>query len=436
MEPGKLASWKEIASYLNVDIKTAQRWERLRGLPVHRIPGGRRASVYALTAEVEEWLRSADAQADEPEIGQVGEPPPPSLVTNRTLWLVLLSILMLSAALLVARRSNGGNIASAEVRGQFLTALDMTGNTLWTAELGPTARPPQPRDGWREALRTVRWRPGDNPELVAAIVEETQSGQESHVLCLDDDGQKRWQWDVAFPLLDFNGQPFEPIWDIQQVLLDATGPESIVWVPIANPIRWASGLFRLDSTGQPRLQFANAGSIQRVLRLSPAEGSKLLVAGVNNAWSRPFIAEIDPDGPTAFSPPSGNDRYRYADTPKGLPRSYYLLPDSEIHRAGNIGYFHVGRLHRIKDKVLLDVIGGPESHSVFTYEFDLELTPVRVRTTATGVGAHQYYEAKGEITHPVSKCPEMTGSQVLRKWTAAEGWKEIPVRVASAGNLQ
>ena len=59
----KLLSWKEIASYLVRDVRTVQRWNADRGLPVHRIPGGKGASVFAYTEELEDWLRR-DSQRD------------------------------------------------------------------------------------------------------------------------------------------------------------------------------------------------------------------------------------------------------------------------------------------------------------------------------------------------------------------------------------
>ena len=52
----RLDSWKEIASYLKRDRRTAQRWERERGLPVHRIPGYKRSAVFAFVEELELWL--------------------------------------------------------------------------------------------------------------------------------------------------------------------------------------------------------------------------------------------------------------------------------------------------------------------------------------------------------------------------------------------
>jgi tetratricopeptide (TPR) repeat protein len=59
---GRLDCWKEIASYLGRAERTVKRWETERGMPTHRIPGDGRRSVYAFTAELDEWLRSSDLQ--------------------------------------------------------------------------------------------------------------------------------------------------------------------------------------------------------------------------------------------------------------------------------------------------------------------------------------------------------------------------------------
>ncbi|MBK9171195.1 MAG: hypothetical protein IPM24_27565 [Bryobacterales bacterium] len=50
-----LDSWKEIASHLSRDVRTVQRWERTRALPVHRLPGGAKPGVFALKPEVDRW---------------------------------------------------------------------------------------------------------------------------------------------------------------------------------------------------------------------------------------------------------------------------------------------------------------------------------------------------------------------------------------------
>jgi tetratricopeptide (TPR) repeat protein len=65
----RLDGWKDIAAYLGKVERTVKRWDVGRGLPTHRVPGGGRASVYAYTRELDEWLKSgkaldADAAAD------------------------------------------------------------------------------------------------------------------------------------------------------------------------------------------------------------------------------------------------------------------------------------------------------------------------------------------------------------------------------------
>jgi TolB-like protein/Tfp pilus assembly protein PilF len=62
-----LVSWKEISAFLNRAERTVKRWERERGLPVHRVPGGERGGVYAYPSELTDWLKgkSNELEADD-----------------------------------------------------------------------------------------------------------------------------------------------------------------------------------------------------------------------------------------------------------------------------------------------------------------------------------------------------------------------------------
>jgi TolB-like protein len=62
-----LVSWKEIAVFLNRAERTVKRWERERGLPVHRVPGGERGSVFAYPNELTDWLKgkAGELEADD-----------------------------------------------------------------------------------------------------------------------------------------------------------------------------------------------------------------------------------------------------------------------------------------------------------------------------------------------------------------------------------
>jgi tetratricopeptide (TPR) repeat protein len=62
----RLDCWKEIASYLGRGERTVKRWEAERGLPIRRLPGGGRSSVYAFSAELDEWLNFTPVESLDP----------------------------------------------------------------------------------------------------------------------------------------------------------------------------------------------------------------------------------------------------------------------------------------------------------------------------------------------------------------------------------
>ena len=54
----RLDSWKAIALYLDRDVRSVQRWEHERGLPVYRVPGLKGGAVFAYAGELDAWLLS------------------------------------------------------------------------------------------------------------------------------------------------------------------------------------------------------------------------------------------------------------------------------------------------------------------------------------------------------------------------------------------
>jgi len=68
-----IKSWKDIASYLGVGIRTAQRWTHDRGLPVKQPGASRRTAVLAISDEIDRWLvetsiRRPNRAVEEPEL--------------------------------------------------------------------------------------------------------------------------------------------------------------------------------------------------------------------------------------------------------------------------------------------------------------------------------------------------------------------------------
>ncbi len=117
----RLVGWKDIAAYLGKTDRTVKRWGRDRGLPVHRVPGTAKTSVYAYSNELDRWLENTDGATEDrteepvqsltppepipdpifPLRAPVTAPPttrPPSLLRRK--WLLAGLALLLAAATL------------------------------------------------------------------------------------------------------------------------------------------------------------------------------------------------------------------------------------------------------------------------------------------------------------------------------------------------
>src|ERR1700722_6129301 len=66
----RIDPWKEIAAFFGRDDGMEKRWEGQRGLPVHRVSGGR-GTVYAFTEELTAWLRSSQEREAQSAVAAV-----------------------------------------------------------------------------------------------------------------------------------------------------------------------------------------------------------------------------------------------------------------------------------------------------------------------------------------------------------------------------
>ena len=116
----RLESWKEIATHLHREIRTVQRWEHERGLPIHRVPGSKRGgAVYAFRLELESWWEKESARI---------ETPPRREWHLRRLAVIAAGIVCLAGLALWLGPGRNGN---PEVRAAPLTNLP--GAVLWPA---------------------------------------------------------------------------------------------------------------------------------------------------------------------------------------------------------------------------------------------------------------------------------------------------------------
>ncbi len=94
----RLISWKEIAVYLQRDVRTVRRWEVREGLPVHRHIHDHSATVYAFSNELDEWRKGREPQAG----------PARFAALRRLLWFVIIAGSLLAATAVIWLRVRDG----------------------------------------------------------------------------------------------------------------------------------------------------------------------------------------------------------------------------------------------------------------------------------------------------------------------------------------
>ncbi len=67
----RLDSWKEIAAFFSRDERTVRRWEKDRGLPILRVPGGERGGVFAYAEELREWVKGRTGEFEGAELEHI-----------------------------------------------------------------------------------------------------------------------------------------------------------------------------------------------------------------------------------------------------------------------------------------------------------------------------------------------------------------------------
>lgn len=101
----RLDSWKEIAAYLNRDIRTVQRWEKTANLPVRRLQKPGLRAVFAYTADLDDWLREQGPPAvEESSEADAAETPLPPTRPRRWLPYAAVAVLLAAATTFLAVR--------------------------------------------------------------------------------------------------------------------------------------------------------------------------------------------------------------------------------------------------------------------------------------------------------------------------------------------
>lgn len=424
-QPRRLDSWKEIADYLGRDTRTATRWES-QGLPVHRVPGGKGASVFAFTDEIDVWMRGR-----QPEAATDIQAPATAAVTaqrrtpNRIVAVGVASALMLTlaAAVFVMRGAGTPDLVTLHVTATPTEiALAVESGTpqvihrfqpdLAVLIRGATARVTDlNNDGDADVITGISF-------FTDSAGRVTRGGE---LLNLATDGGIHWRFAFDDVLTFRDGKVSGP-WAMSDWQALPDGPHARVAAAAHDYTWWASMVAVIDGNGRRRGTFVNPGWIESLAWLGP---NRLAAAGFSNPRNEAMLALIDPDAANGQAPGSTGTPFACASCSAAAPLVYATFPRSELNLLTG-SPFNRADVAVVGDRILVTTSETESSNANAIYEFDRDLRFVRARYSAAYWDAHARLEREGRLTHTRETCPERDGPAAIHVWDPAAGqWRTL-----------
>jgi hypothetical protein len=282
----RLESWKEIADFFNVSVRTVQGWEIDKALPVQRKPGVR-GRVWAEEADLRVWLAAQESAT------------PPEPARRKLLPLVLVGSLVLIALLaFVALRRPASMPASVKTEGLSLIAFDDQGVELWRHRL-PFEHQPIAQPAAVEQLQpTFLDLTGDGkPEVLFPLRGNYQRGQNSLLFCFSHDGRLLWRFEpgsIMRTAKETHPRTYH-LRAMAPISLKSGSPPHLALVSAQSP-NFISQVALLDSEGHLVREYWHAGHFSSV-GAKDLDGDgipEIVLTGVSNGYKAATLVVLDP----------------------------------------------------------------------------------------------------------------------------------------------
>ncbi|MBE0658488.1 MAG: hypothetical protein IH602_12425 [Bryobacteraceae bacterium] len=393
----ELHTWKEIGEYLSVTPRTAQAWEQERGLPVHRLPGGR-GRVIAYTGEIDEWKRTVPVSN--------GAAPNGGKRWGRIGIGVGLAIGVVAALIwaYLPRSGPGG----FRVDGSTLVALDKGGKDLWRYPIPNQYHYTQHRTSREpQILLTDLDSDGRSEVLVNVEANEPSPDRNALLICLSPSGSELWRFapgrHVRSPVDEFP-LPYR----IPDFALIRTSPEAKPKIVVSSHhlILYANQVALLDAmTGRIERQYWHSGALQRlVVHDADADGRpEIYLGGIHNGSKQAVLVVLDPETMDGASV-EGNPEYQLAGFAPGREIARVYFPASCHTR--KLGQYNVAASLKPEsggiEVAVWDPVPGAD-HVVHHYLLNADLSLRRMIEGDNYLGIHNSLRLAGFIDHDLTE---------------------------------
>jgi hypothetical protein len=336
--PVRFSTWKEIAVYLDCDVRTCQRWERKLALPVHRFgPDSSKTRVFAYKSELDEWLKK-DLRTKSSLI---------NIRRKKAKYIFLLVPAALLFLIVLLNMNPGSSVPfNFDIKGSRLLILNENNNKLWSYETGLSnlssekyyrmyfqEKRTDEQGAYRIPHLMIKDLDKDGKKEVLFSTQTRDELQEGLLICLDHRGKKLWEFKTG-KALKFGTVSYSSDYRINGIDvydIDGNGSMEIIVISI-NRYYFPSQLVILNSKGELLGEFWNSGYLVDYCftELNKDRGVEFIVSGMNNEYNTGCIIVFDPNDIWGASPQSGE--YLCQDLKPGSEKYYILIPPTDVEK--------------------------------------------------------------------------------------------------------
>ncbi len=321
----ELNTWKEVAEYLGITVRTAQNWEREQGLPIRRLAGPK-ARIWAFTDELDAWRENHAATAPLPG-------------PRIRLWTWLLTAAILTAAGLAAAfiLNRPGKPVRFETEGSALRAFDARNRQVWRFELPRAPIPPtgghsSHTDDYRGIFADLE-RDG-SAELIYAYFDPRSAPREYPILCIGRDGRLKWRFQPGREIATAKGDRISSnFWPTFVAILRKPRQDGgRILVVSHHTYTWPTQVAVLTAAGKLVAEYWHPGwLISGMLYDLDQDGQEeIILVGVNNSYvaerCEAALVVLDAGFSSGQSAPAGGDEYRFAGLPTVTEAALVVFP--------------------------------------------------------------------------------------------------------------
>lgn len=407
---GKLSSWKEIADHLGVNVRTAQKWERERGLPVRRLPGTK-GRVSAERAALDAWRQST---LSTPVWYN-------SLTFLRRYSLVVTAVAAATLGLAVRGYlldHGRGRPALFQVDSRTLSVFDSRRHELWQQTFDEPLAVPE--YGGAEGQQRVWFGDidGDGSTDVLFLQHPAdEAGVTSYLLCYSETGQLKWRFAPDTVIAD-GTQSYKPPYILAAFAVTDSPTGKMIAVTGRHPSYHPTSVALLDRHGRRRGEYWHTGHLDYLAfdDLDRDGVPEVLLAGVDNAREQATLVVLDSRAVTGASFAGEGSPWQIHGMPTGREKATVYFPRTCVNRLYE--RYNMARDITVTSNGLIrvKVYERLDQDELVVHTLDRSLRSIGAVISDRLVATHRRLQADGRLDHQLtdSEAAALQGIRVVR----------------------